>query len=134
MNTLKPHTRKQPRFARVLDYLQNQQHKDDHRIALPSSKETRFIKIIEITRCASSNNYTTFYTLNGESVLTSKPIFEYEQLLQGYGFIRCHQSHLVNKRYIKSWVKQDGGYLVLEDGTHIPVSRQKKDLVKKQLE
>jgi two-component system LytT family response regulator len=118
----------------LLDVLQNQQQKDAHRIALPSSKEIRFIRTKEIIRCESSNNYTTFFILNGESIVTSKPIFEYEEILQGYGFIRCHQTHLVNKRYIKSLVKQDGGYLLLENGTKIPISRLKRESVKKELE
>lgn len=118
----------------LLEVLQNQQQKDAHRIALPSSKEIRFIRTKEIIRCESSNNYTTFYILNGESIITSKPIFEYEELLQGYGFIRCHQTHLVNKLYIKSLVKQDGGYLLLENGDKIPISRLKRELVKKELE
>lgn len=118
----------------LLDVLQNQQLKDTHRIALPSAKEIRFIKTNEIIRCESSNNYTTFFILNGESIVTSKPIFEYEEILQGYGFIRCHQTHLVNKRYIKSLVKQDGGYLLLENGDKIPISRLKRESVKKELE
>ena len=118
----------------LLNVLQNQQLKDTHRIALPSSKEIRFIRTKEIIRCESSNNYTTFIILNGESIVTSKPIFEYEEILQGYGFIRCHQTHLVNKRYIKSLVKQDGGYLLLENGSKIPISRLKRELVKKELE
>jgi two-component system LytT family response regulator len=117
----------------LLNVLQNQELKDVHRIALSSSKEIRFIKTKEIIRCESSNNYTSFYLLNGESIVTSKPIFEYEEILQGYGFIRCHQTHLVNKRYIKSLVKHDGGYLLLEDGSKIPVSRLKRELVIKDL-
>jgi two-component system, LytTR family, response regulator len=118
----------------LLEVLQNRQHKDDHRMALSSSKETRFVKTKEIIRCESNNNYTTFYILDGERIVTTKPIFEYEEILQGYGFIRCHQSHLVNKRYIKSLVKEDGGYLLLENGDQIPISRMKRDLVKKELE
>lgn len=118
----------------LLDTLQHQQQKEIHRIALPSSKEVRFIKTNEIVRCESSNNYTTFYIANGESIITSRPIFEYEEILRGYGFIRCHQTHLVNKRYVKSLVKQDGGYLLLENGDKIPIARLKKDLVKKVLE
>ena len=118
----------------LLNVLKNQQLKDAHRIALPSSKEIRFIRTTEIIRCESSNNYTTFHILNGESIVTSKPIFEYEEILQAYGFIRCHQTHLVNKRYIKSLVKQDGGYLLLENGSKIPISRMKREMVKKELE
>ena len=121
------------KLENLLDVLQNEQQKDTHRIALTSAKETRFIKTKEIIRCESSNNYTTFYILGGERIMVSKPIFEYEEILQGYGFIRCHQTHLVNKRFIKSLVKQDGGYLLLEDGTEIPISRMKKEMVRKEL-
>jgi len=56
-------------------------------------------------------------------------MYEYEPLLSPYGFVRCHQSHLVNKRFVKSWVREDGNFLLLEDGTTIPVSRNRKDSV-----
>ncbi len=58
------------------------------------------------------------------------PFFEYEELLSSYGFFRCHQSHLVNKKMIRSWVKEDGGYLVMEDHAQVPVSRNKKNKLK----
>lgn len=118
----------------LLQLLQHQQQKEEHRIALPTAKETRFVRTQEIVRCESTNNYTTFYFNNRERLMVSKPIYEYEELLSSYGFIRCHQSHLVNKRYIKSWVKEDGGYLLLDDQTQIPISRQKKDSIKEELE
>ena len=114
----------------LITFLQQQQHKDEHRIALPTSKETRFIKPSQVIRCESSNNYTTFFLNDGEKILVSKPIYEFEELLQDYGFIRSHQSHLVNKKYIRSWVKEDGGYLLLEDKTQVPVSKQKRDIIK----
>jgi two-component system LytT family response regulator len=113
----------------LLQFLQQSQQRQEHRIALPTFKETRFIKTDQIIRCESSNNYTTFYFEDGEKLLVSKPIFEYDELLEPYGFIRCHQSHLVNRKYIKSWVKEDGGYLLLEDNTQLPVSRSKKEKV-----
>jgi two-component system LytT family response regulator len=114
--------------------LKNQQNKDEHRIALTTMKETRFIKTSEIVRCESSNNYSTFFLQNNEELLVCKPIYEYEEILSGYGFIRCHQSHLVNKKYVKSWVKEDGDHLLLFNGKEIPISRTKKDLVKKALD
>jgi len=111
-----------------------QQRPDNNpRIALPLAKETRFVKIDEIIRCESSNNYTTFYFISGEKLVISKPIYEYEDILENYHFIRCHQSHLVNKRFIKSWVKDEGDYLLLEDKTQVPVSRQKKEFVKEKI-
>lgn len=104
--------------------------REDHRIALPSAKEIRLVKTTDIIRCEASNNYTHFFLANEEKIIVSKPIYEYEELLNEYGFIRCHQSHLINKKFIRSIIKEDGGYLLLEDGSQIPVSRQKKEVVK----
>ena len=114
----------------LISLLQNQSGKETHRIALPTLKETRFVFTGAIIRCESSNNYTTFYLDNKEKLVISKPIYEYEELLNGYGFIRCHQSHLVNKKFIKSWVKTDSGYLLLEDGSQVPISKNKRDSLK----
>lgn len=117
----------------LLLQLKDNRKKEEHRIALPGSRETRFILTAEIIHCEASNNYTTFYTNTGEKIIVSKPIYEYEELLGGYNFIRCHQSYLVNKKYIKSWVKEDGGYLLLSNGSKIPVSKQKREYVKTEL-
>ena len=117
----------------LLELLKYNHQKEEHRIALPTAKETRFINPKEIVRCESTNNYTSFYLHSGEKLLVSKPIFEYEELLTDYGLLRCHQSHLVNSRFIKSLVKEDGGYLLLEDGSQLPISRQKKEYIKEML-
>jgi two-component system LytT family response regulator len=122
------------KLENLLQVLEHQQQKNLHRIALTSAKETRFIRTQDIIRCESSNNYTTFFLFGREKIMTSKPIFEYEEMLANYGFIRCHQSHLVNKKHIKSWVKEDGGFLLLDDNTQVPISRQKKEYVKAELE
>jgi two-component system LytT family response regulator len=114
----------------LINLLQKQQDKAGHRIGLTTLKETRFIKPDEIIRCESSNNYTTFYLNSNEEIVVSKPIYEYEQLLNGYGFIRCHQSHIINKQYVKSWVKELGGYILMSDDKQVPISRSKKDLLK----
>jgi two-component system, LytTR family, response regulator len=114
----------------LIQLVQQKQQKQFHRIALQSTKETRFVEPDKIVRCESSNNYTTFYLSNGEKILTSKPIFEYEEMLQDYGFVRCHQSHLINKTFIKSWSKEEGGYFLMEDNTQIPISRNKKEGLK----
>ncbi len=117
----------------LIEVLKQSNKKEEQRIALPSAKETRFVQTGSIIRCKSQNSYTFFYLNNNEKILVSKPIYEYEELLEEYGFIRCHQSHLVNKKFIRSWIKNDGDFLLLEDGTEVPVSRQKKDFVKRLL-
>ena len=120
---------KNVQLENLLKLLQQQHNKDEHRIALATLKETRFLFTRQIIHCRSNNNYCYFYLDNGEKLLVSKPIFEFEPLLEPYGFIRCHQSHLVNKRYVKSWLREDGGSLLLENGETIPVSRARKEAV-----
>jgi len=118
----------------LLQLLQNRQQKTEHRLALATAKETRFVKPEQIIRCESSNVYTSFYLTDGKKIMVSKPIYEYEELLKDYSFIRCHQSHLVNTTKIKSWIKEDGDRLLLEDGSKIPVSRNKKEMVAEALQ
>jgi two-component system LytT family response regulator len=113
--------------------LNSRHNKEEQRIALATAKETRFVKTDEIIRCESSNNYTTFFLTANETLLVCKAIYEYEEILKDYGFLRCHQSHLVNKRFIKSWKKEYGDFLLLTDGKEVPISRGKKDYIKKAL-
>jgi two-component system LytT family response regulator len=121
------------KLENLLELLKNKDAKSQHKLALASTKEIQFVNTGDIIRCESSNAYTTFYLANGKSIMVSKPIFEYDELLTDYGFIRCHQSHLVNSNFIKSWIKEDSGYLLLSDNSRVPVSRAKKDIVLKTL-
>ena len=103
------------------------------RIALPTLKETHYVKLEEIIRCEASDNYTLFFLQNGENILVSKTLKEYDDLLRLHNFQRVHQSHLVNMQFVKSLLKEDGGTLLLSDKTKIPISRQNLDTVKKAL-
>ncbi|PLX07335.1 MAG: DNA-binding response regulator [Marinilabiliales bacterium] len=97
------------------------------KIALPSSDGVRFIKIGDIVRCESDNNYTMFYLISKEKILVSKTLKEFEIMLSGVNFFRVHKSHLVNLQYVTKYMPGEGGYLILEDGSHVDVSRRKKE-------
>ncbi len=119
-------------ISNLLAYLQ-QPKQESPRIALPTRKATHYVKLDEIVRCEASDNYTLFFLHQGERMLVSKTLKEYADLLQSYGFQRSHQSHLVNMRFVKSLLKEDGGTLLLQDKTKIPISRQHLEAVKKAL-
>ncbi|ANW97240.1 hypothetical protein AXE80_13480 [Wenyingzhuangia fucanilytica] len=97
------------------------------KIALPTSEELFFVAIDEIIRCKSENNYTVFYLINGDTILVSKTLKEWDDLLSSHHFIRTHQSHLINSIHVKSYVKKDGGYILMNDDSTISVSRNKKE-------
>jgi len=117
----------------LMELIRDKDAKKDHKLALASTKEIRFVPTDEIIRCESSNAYTQFYLTDGKTIMVSRPIFEYEELLVNYDFIRCHQSHLVNIKFVKSLVKEDSGYLLLNNDVRIPISRGKKENVLKAL-
>lgn len=108
-------------------------NKNQLRIAIPGNKETFFIKPEKILFCKSDNNYTIFYLKDNQKYTSSRPIFEYDELLGTEGFIRCHQSYLVNSIFIKSWIRVDGDRLLMEEGHEIPVSRNSKEMVKRSI-
>jgi two-component system LytT family response regulator len=103
-------------------------------IALHTQEKIELIKINNITRCEASGNYTTFHFDNSKPLLVTKTLKEFDKTLQPHQFLRVHQSHLVNSEHIKAFVKTDGGYLLMKDGSRIPVSVRKRTRVIKFLE
>jgi two-component system LytT family response regulator len=123
--------RKNYSIDNLLEYVRN--GTKEPKIALPTLKETMYVKITDIIRCEAANNYTTFYLQNQEEVIVCKTLKEFADLLKPYDFIRTHQSHLVNLHCIKSYLKEDGGTLLLENLQKVPISRQNREMVKASL-
>lgn len=96
-------------------------------IVLPSTDGLEFIAAADIVHCRSDSNYTHIFLRNKQSILVSKTLKEVEQMLSGHPFFRVHHSHLVNLQHIKKYVKGDGGYVVMNDGTSVNVSRSHKE-------
>lgn len=102
------------------------------RIALKSLEYIEIVSIDDIMYCQSDKGYTTFLLKDGQKILVSKGLKDYDELLEPYGFVRCHQSYLVNMTYVKKYYKE--GYLHLQNNEDIPVSSRKKEEIVKHLE
>lgn len=96
------------------------------KIALHTLDKIVISDIKDIIRCEASGNYTTFYLRDGDKVMVTKTLKEYDELLSDYNFIRTHQSHLANANLIKEFVKTEGGYLLMVDDSNVPVSVRKR--------
>jgi two-component system, LytTR family, response regulator len=106
-------------------------HKPSERLALHSQDKIHIVNISDIIRCESSVNYTIFHFPNNKQMVVSKTLKEFEDLLTDLKFFRVHQSHLVNSRYIREFVKSEGGHLIMNDGSLVPVSTRKRaDVIK----
>lgn len=96
------------------------------KIALHTAEKIHICELKDIIRCESSINYTTFYFEDDHKVLVTKTLKFYDQLLTGSGFLRTHQSHLINLIHVKEFIKGDGGYILMNNGANIPVSARKR--------
>lgn len=123
---------------RVLSLLANFKLKDEEqKIALPDKNGLSFFELRNIVRCQSDNSYTEFYIL-GENynpclitkIVVSKGFNDFEDFLVERGFFyRVHNQHIVNIKHIKKYVKDNGGYLIMDDktGVPIPIARARKE-------
>lgn len=100
--------------------------KSEKKIVLKTSESIYLVDIKNILRCSSESSYTTFFLYSGEKIMVSKTLREFEEVLVKYGFLRVHQSHLVNLSYVVRFDKRDGGSVILGDKTKVPVSHRRK--------
>ncbi|WP_293293778.1 LytTR family DNA-binding domain-containing protein [Allomuricauda sp.] len=111
--------------SELKDLFEEWREEGEKRLALPMSGKTLYVDRDDILYCKSDGNYTEVYFVNGKKEVLSKRLKDLEDML-AHGFFRVHNSYLIRLNAIKEFVNQDGQYLVLCDGTNVPVSRSKK--------
>jgi len=98
------------------------------KIGISSMQEVQFVPITDIIRLEADDNMTHFWIADGRRITASKTLKHYDNLLTPFNFFKVHQSHLINLNYIKSYVRNEGGYLLMEDGKSVEISRRRRPL------
>jgi two-component system, LytTR family, response regulator len=111
----------------LLHNIQQQNAGQKMKLCIPSVKGFQVVEIKDIIYCEASGNYTAFHFTNRNTILASKPLNIYDELLSDSNFTRAHKSHLVNLEHVKEYIKGEGGSLLLSNGAEIEVSRRKKE-------
>ncbi len=104
-----------------------------NKIALPTMEGLQMIPIETIISCESDDNYTRLQLKSNKKILVTRSLKEMEEILEQHSFIRVHRFYLVNLNEIEKYIKGDGGYLVMSDGSSIDVAKNKKELLLKKL-
>ena len=127
--TLSRYTKKKPlpERSQIELLLQQLQPKKETKIPLPTQDGILFVDAQNIVHCESSSNYCRIHFTNHTKLLIAKTLKEVEELLKDFRFYRVHHSHLINMQHIARYVKADGGYIEMSDGSNVAISRQKKD-------
>lgn len=98
------------------------------RLAIPTADGMEYLNPREIIRIEADRSYSWFYVTGGRKILVSKHLKEFQDLLGDRYFFRSHNSHLINLKFVRKFIRKEGGYIEMTDGSEIPVSRNKKDL------
>ena len=99
----------------------------EDKIAISTSEGIEFVPIKNILHIESKSNYSKIYLPENKTILVTKILKDFEEMLLPYNFYRVHNSHLINLNYIKKYIRSEGGHVMLQDGTVIDISRRKKE-------
>lgn len=100
------------------------------KIGISSSDKILFINVCEIIYCEAQGGYTNVFLEDGSKILSSKALGDFELQLASNNFFRIHHSYLINLKRIREYQRNDGGYVMMENGKQLEVSqRKRKDFV-----
>jgi len=105
-----------------------------NKIAIPTVEGLQMIAVDASISCASESNYTLLLLKNKQKITASRTLKEIEELLEDYSFARVHHSYLVNLNEVEKYIKGEGGYLLMSDGSTVDVSRSRKEILLKKLQ
>lgn len=111
-------------FTNLLDHYMGTQK--CRKMVLRTANSMFVVNISEISHCKSDNSYTTFVLNDKREILVSKGMYEYIAILEEYGFARPHQSYMININHIQKIDRNDGGFVIMENGSEIPISTRRK--------
>lgn len=130
------HQSQQPLAQQLEILLQKLNHQPTaiNKIALPTMEGLQMVPVDSIISCASDRNYTAVLLKSKQKIIVSKILKEIEEMLEDYAFLRVHHSYIVNLNEISKYVKGEGGYLVMSDGSSVDVSRSRKEILLQKLQ
>jgi two-component system LytT family response regulator len=114
-------------YMQIFDKMSSAHGAIEH-LAVPTSSGVVFVFFDDIKYLHADSNYTDIIKKDNSKVYASKTLKYFENLLPSDLFFRCHQSYIVNLRFLDKFVKSDGGYLLMLDGTKIALSRSRKQV------
>jgi len=128
--------RSQKPIAEQLEILMQKIHHPStpvRKIAMPTMEGFQMIMIDSIISCEADSNYTTLHLKSNKKMVVCRNLKDIEEMLEDHSFTRVHRCYVVNLNEVEKFVKGEGGYLIMSDGSSIDVSRNKKELLLKRI-
>ncbi len=106
----------------------NTLHSALKKLGIPSKDKLHITTLKDIVRCEADSNYTLVFLKDESRIIVPKTIKIFEETLGDNGFIRVHQSHLINQEHINTILLKKS-CIELKNGDRIPISRKYKSTV-----
>jgi two-component system, LytTR family, response regulator len=121
-----------PEQFRMLMSQINHKETGFNKIAVPTSDGYELIPAEQVIRCEADDNYTFLFLKNKSKIIACRTLKEMEEQLQDFNFfVRVHHSYMVNLNEVTKYVRGEGGYLIMSDGSTVNVSRSRKESLMK---
>lgn len=118
-------------FQMLLKKIQHNDH-PFNKIAVPTVEGFELIAADQVVRCEAADNYTHLFLKNKTKITACRTLKEMEEQLRDFPpFVRVHHSYIVNLNEVTKYVRGEGGYLVMTDGSTVNVSRSRKEALLK---
>jgi two-component system LytT family response regulator len=98
--------------------------KTHERLLLPTYEGVYIVELNDIVRCETSGSYTTFHLADNKTITVSKQLKSYEEILCPPQFCRIHQSHLINLKFARKYLKE--GIVIMKDKIELPIAHKRK--------
>ncbi len=96
-----------------------------NKINIPHSNGFQILNINEIICVLADSNYSIFHLENNESIMASRHLKEYEEILENSGFSRIHKSTIINLKHLSDYTNKNGLIVKLSDNSEHVVSRRR---------
>ena len=98
------------------------------KIGLPTDNGVQFVTVDDIVHCQADGDNTLVFMKNGDKITATNSLKVYEELFADSKFLRVHKLHLINTNHISKYISdEDGGNVIMTDGSSVVVSPLRKD-------
>lgn len=100
---------------------------DSRKIALTTQYGSVFIEESVFLYAKAAGSYCEVHTIDGRTIILSKPLGDFEEMTKEFNFFRSHKSYIVNLDHISELIRKDEYLIVLKNKLRIPLSIRKRD-------
>lgn len=95
------------------------------KLTLPHLQGFTIVETENIIFIEADGNYSVLHLTNGNTLVVTRALREFEFLVDPAVFFRAHKSSLINLHYVLEYSSVDGHFALMKNGNKVDISRRK---------